>query len=110
MLSQIGGWWGKAIDGGPARRVDLVTLAAPGAASRWQNRVVRGSAGRGQPDTRARERGGPEKCRAAATCAHDRAPGERPGGRPDSSSAPGCGPPWGAVHGTPAGRTEESEK
>jgi hypothetical protein len=63
---------------------------------------------RGRPRTPVRGRGGPGTCRAAATCVHDRARGEPPGGRPGSRSTPVAAATAAVVHGTPAGRTRES--
>jgi hypothetical protein len=63
--------------------------------------------GRGRPGIHACERGGPEKCRASAICAHDQAPGKPPDDRRDSNTWPGCGPTWGASHDIPADRRWE---
>jgi len=73
-------------------------MAAPGAASRWRRHEAYRSAANEQPGTRVRGRGGLEKCSASTTCVRDPTRGERPDGRPDSSSEPGCGPTSGAVH------------
>src|SRR5277367_464355 len=99
----------KTIDGRPARRRSGFRVAMPVAAYRGRHRVTYRTAASERPGTRLRGRGGPEMCRAAATCVRDPAPGEGPDDRRDSSSVPGCGPTSAALHGTRAGRTKELE-
>jgi hypothetical protein len=87
-----------------------LTPAALGAMSRCPKRLAQRSAARGRPRTRARERGGPEKCRASTIYAHDRVPGKPPDDRRDSNTWPGCGPTWRASHNSRADRKGESAK
>jgi hypothetical protein len=75
--------------------------------SRWPEHMACCGDGRGRPGIHACERGGPEKCRASAICAHDQAPGKPPDDRRDSNTWPGCGPTWGASHDIPADRRWE---
>jgi hypothetical protein len=99
---------GKAINCRPARPVSRVTGVAAVAASRWRCRVAVRTAVCGRQRTPAR---GPcvlGTCLAAATCVHDPALGEPPGGRQGCRSTPAGEPTSGVVHGTPAGRRRES--
>ena len=79
-------------------------------APRRMRRVGAGTVARGRPDIRRRVCGGHSRCRDTATCVHDPGHCELPDGRRRSSSAPGCGSSWPAVHGTLAGRTREAKK
>ena len=79
-------------------------------ASRGRCRVAVWTAARGRQRTPGRVRGGLGKCLATATCVHDPARDEPPGGRQGRSSASGCGPTSGLVHSTPAARTRDRQK
>jgi len=58
---------GRAIDGRPARPLDLITAAAPVVAARWLYPLAVQNAARGRLDTPGRVGGGLGKCRAACS-------------------------------------------
>ena len=79
-------------------------------APRSMRRVAAATAARGRPGTHRRVSDGHSRCRVTAIYVRDRDNCELPDGRRRSSSAPGCEPSSGAVHGTPAGCIRESKK
>jgi hypothetical protein len=99
---------GQASNCRPARLVSRVTGVAAVAASRWWCRVAVRTAACGRQRTPARGPCGLGKCLGTATCVHDPARGEPPGGRQGCRSTLAGEPTSGVVHGTPAGRTRES--
>lgn len=75
----------------------------------WLLIAAKSSAG-ARPGTRKSASCGLPRCCERATCVRDLARCEPPDGRRGCSSALGCEPTSGAVHGSPADRTQEVKK